>query len=425
MKRFRAGLGTAVLATALGLASCSAPEPAQEKQALVVVRDDAGLAAAGAEVADGGVIYLEPGTYSETLETAANDVTIRGADRNTVVLDGKLSKANGIVATGERPAVENLTVRNFMQNGVLITGITDENGAGIARGPDGYVSSDVPEPKPGYLVRYVTAQNNGLYGIYAFNRRGGAIEHNLATGGSDSGIYIGQCAECAAVVRNNVVTLNAVGLEFANASGVIVTGNRIVENRIGVSVLSNYLEANGPTKGLKLVGNVVSSNNEHQTPEQASGAFGVGIGLGGTTDAVVERNRIEDNANVGVWVTSSEDFAPTGNSVKGDTWTGNGTDVVYAPDAAHAGKDNCFAVGKASVLPAGLATASCTGALTPAKYTQPPAPAGIAFSEVALTAERPGLKDVTQEPSQVPDAVDLPSLAGVTVPAASLLESGS
>src|SRR5690606_13080051 len=101
--------------------------------------------------------------------------------------------------------IENLTVRNFLQNGVLVTGVTDESGAGIARGPDGYLPESAPPPVPGYLVQYVTANNNGLYGIYAFNRTGGVIRENLASGGSDSGIYIGQCAACGALVESNVL----------------------------------------------------------------------------------------------------------------------------------------------------------------------------------------------------------------------------
>lgn len=67
-------------------------------------------------------------------------------------------------------------------------------------------------------MQKVTAQNNGLYGIYAFNRTGGVIRDNLASGGSDAGVYVGQCADCGAVVSGNVVESNAVGIELANAS---------------------------------------------------------------------------------------------------------------------------------------------------------------------------------------------------------------
>lgn len=404
-------------------AASSQPSPAGEKRSTVVVTDDASLKTAGEQVAEGGVIFIRKGTYHESLQVAADRVTVRGEDRNAVVLDGELKRSNGVVVTGERVAVENLTVRNFLQNGVLVTGVTDENGEGIARGPEGYLPGNIPEPKAGYLVRAVTAQNNGLYGIYAFNRTGGTLSDNLASGGSDSGIYVGQCTDCNALVTRNVLVSNAVGVELANASNVTVVGNRVADNRIGFSVLSNYLEAHGPTRGLVVAGNVISENNNPKTPEQASGAFGIGIGLGGTVKATVQANRIQGNRHVGVWLNSSEDFAPTGNTVGSNAWGNNGTDVVFAPDAKHIGKDNCFPVGGASTLPLGLAKAPCAGTTQPASFAQPAAPAGLRFADVPLPPERSGLTVTEDQPAaDVPASVSLPDVLGVAVPAADLLE---
>lgn len=417
MKRVVPALVAALLLTA-SFAGCGTPAPQAEKRDVVRVPADASLADAGDLVADGGIILIAPGTYTESLDVRGDDITVRGEDRNTVVLDGELTRSNGVVGTGERITVENLTVRNFLQNGVLITGVTDENGAGIARGPDGYLPDQSPPPVPGYLVQKVTANNNGLYGIYAFNRTDGVIRDNLASGGSDSGIYVGQCAECNALVQDNVITLNASGLELANASHVVITGNRIVNNRIGVSVLSNYLEAHGPTAGVQIIGNVIADNNETQTPEQASGAFGVGVGLGGTVDAEVRANLITGNSAVGIWVTSSEDFAPTGTAVTGDSFANNGLDLAFAPSATAPGSGNCFALdASATATPAGLS--GC--ATAPGAFAQPPGPAGIMFSKVALPPQRPGLDAVDDKPRTLPKTVDMPDLTAVTVPAADLL----
>lgn len=424
MKRVAPVLVAVLLAAAslVGCAAGASPDP-QEKKDVVRVPQDASLTDAGALVADGGIILIAPGTYTESLDVRGDDVTVRGEDRNAVILDGELTRSNGVVGTGERITVENLTVRNFLQNGVLITGVTDENGAGIARGPDGYLPDQSPPPVPGYLVQRVTANNNGLYGIYAFNRTDGVIRDNLASGGSDSGIYVGQCEQCAALVQDNVITMNAAGLELANASGVVITGNRIVRNRIGISVLSNYLEAHGPTAGVQIVGNVIADNNEAQTPEQAGGAFGVGVGLGGTVDAVVTANLITGHSAAGVWVTSSEDFAPTGTSLAGDVFAGNALDVAFAPNERAAGSDNCFTLdASATTVPAGLS--GC--ATAPGSFTQAPGPAGIMFSKVALPPQRPGLDDVDDTPRTLPRTVEMPDLSAVSVPSADLLaESGS
>lgn len=424
-RRSRLALAAIVaLALAPSLAACggSGAPDAAGTAAVVRVPADASLAEAGSRVADGGVILIAPGTYHESLEVRGDDVTVRGEDRNGVILDGELKRSNGVVATGARVAVENLTVQNFLQNGVLVTGVTDESGAGVARGPDGYIPGDIPDPVPGYLVQRVTAANNGLYGIYAFNRTGGEIRDNLASGGSDSGIYVGQCASCNAVVADNVVQWNAVGIELANASDVTVTGNRIVENRIGVSVLSNYLEAHGPTSGLVVAGNLIADNNAAETPEQAGGAFGVGIGLGGTVGATVRANRITGNQNVGAWVTSSEDFAPKDTTVEANAWGGNGADAVFSPNPDYAGSGNCFRLQDAAVaVPPTLLQDGC-GAIQPAAYEQPAAPNGIPFSKVAFPPQRPGLPKADDRPRTVPDTVTTPSTADLAVPEADLLE---
>lgn len=378
---------------------------------------DASLAEAGSRVADGGIILISEGVYHETLDVRANDVTVRGLDRNGVVLDGELTRQNGVIATGERIAIENLTVQNFLQNGVLVTGVTDENGAGIARGPDGYLPEAAPAPIPGYLVQYVTALNNGLYGIYAFNRTDGVIRENLASGSSDSGIYVGQCESCAALIERNVLVSNAVGLEFANASNVSVVGNRIVSNRIGITVLSNYLEAHGPSVGVSIVGNVISENNDPVTPEQASGAFGTGVGLSGTSSALVQNNRIEGNSAVGVWVVSSEDFAPIDNRVSGNTLASNTNDVVFAPSTQALGSGNCFMVAEGAVtIPAGLGELECDTQGLTGDFVFPKAPPGVPFSKVPHPPSRKGLDTVDEQPRSVPATVSIPELSDISVP---------
>lgn len=419
-------MGLLAIAAVLVAPACSAaPEAPVAREEIVRVPLDASLSEAGARVADGGIILISPGVYRETLEVRANDVTVRGLDRNGVVLDGEFTRANGIVASGARVAIENLTVQNFLQNGVLVTGVTDENGAGIARGPEGYLPEQVPPPVPGYLVQYVTALNNGLYGIYAFNRTGGAIRENLASGSSDSGVYVGQCESCGALVERNVLVSNAVGMEFANASDVVVTGNRIVSNRIGISVLSNYLEAHGPSRGVRIVGNVISENNAVATPEQASGAFGIGIGLGGTRDALVVSNRIEGNGAVGVWIVSSEDFAPVGNRLAGNLFGGGALDVAFAPSARAVGSDNCFELAEgARTEPAALGGQPCDAANTAGSFALAAAPSGIAFSKVPHPEPRAGLSSIDEAPRKVPDAVSLPALDGVAVPSADHLLDG-
>ena len=46
--------------------------------------------------APGALILIKPGTYNEAVQVKTDNLTIRGLDRNTVVLDGKLELENGI-----------------------------------------------------------------------------------------------------------------------------------------------------------------------------------------------------------------------------------------------------------------------------------------------------------------------------------------
>lgn len=116
------------------------------------------------------LVLVSPGVYRETVRLRTPGVVLRGTDRNGVIIDGEVRRANGIVVTAPRVAVENLTVRDHTLNGVLVTGVSDDSG-GLARGSSGYTRLDPAKfpPLQGFRVSYVTASNNALYGIYAFN----------------------------------------------------------------------------------------------------------------------------------------------------------------------------------------------------------------------------------------------------------------
>ena len=46
--------------------------------------------------AEGDLVLVSPGTYKEAVTVTTADITIRGLDRNEVVLDGEFQKDNGI-----------------------------------------------------------------------------------------------------------------------------------------------------------------------------------------------------------------------------------------------------------------------------------------------------------------------------------------
>jgi len=421
--------GAVSLATGVvGFGGASAAD--EGRLALVEVpRDAATLQQADALVKPGGTILVSSGTYRESVTIDKPRVVLRGLNRDGVVLDGGWRMDDGITVTAPGVSVENLTVRDYNLNGVLVTGETDADGEGIGRGSDGYAPEDPSKypPLDGFRVRYVTSYDNGLYGIYAFDTHNGDIDHTYTSGGADSGLYVGQCAPCNVVVEDNIAERNAVGLEADNASEqMYVLANRLTGNRVGLAIGSNYQEELIPQRSATIVGNLVAHNDDPDSPEQADGGFGIGIGIDGGNTNLVERNRVLDNPTVGLVIESHEDLPPDGNTIDGNVFASNGLDVGYAASQLAPGSADCIKPDNTltSVQPAlPPGSGGCLSG-TGADLTQPAAPPGVSFHEVPAPPAQQNL------PADTPytAAVDLPgavNLNQVALPALNLLSDGA
>jgi nitrous oxidase accessory protein NosD len=404
------------------LAGCADRSPSQDAarrsgHAVLQVPGEFGTIQAAVDVArPGDLVLIHPGVYHESVRVITPDVVLRGTDRDTVVLDGRFLLANGITATGAGSAVENLTVRDYQFNGVLFTGVTDQRLQQAGAGGSEYNPLDTakfPEVV-GFRASYVTAYDNGLYGIYAFDARNGVIEDSYSSGQADSGIYVGQCRPCATELRGNTLRHNAVGVEITNASeGVYVLGNLITGNRVGLTVQSDDLEALAPQHGAVVSGNVISGNNEPQSPEQADGGFGIGVGIGGGTGNQISRNLIAANSAVGVEVADVPGYRALDNTVTGNRTDGNGVDLVLNTPT---GSGNCFAGNSpASQSPARLeqsapcgGAAAAGGALPPGRAAAVTAPPGVSFELLPAPPAQP----------QLPGAAHAPARAAVGLPGA-------
>ncbi|MER7672466.1 right-handed parallel beta-helix repeat-containing protein [Kitasatospora sp. NPDC096128] len=377
---------------------------------------------------EGDTVLVSPGTYRESVRITKPRIVLRGTERNTVVLDGGVRLVNGVTVTGPGSVVENLTVHGYLANGVLFTGVTDEKLQQRGAGGSAYNPLDTTRfpALQGFRATKVTAYNNGLYGIYAFDARAGIIEDSYASGGADSGVYVGQCKPCDTLVRGNTVERNAVGIEITNASdNLSFLGNRVVGNRVGVTVNSNDLEALAPQHGAVIAGNAVTDNNASDTPEQADGGFGIGIGIGGGTANRVERNLVQGNRSAGVIVTDPPGHPAAGNRIQGNRSEGNGVDLVLAS----ADPGNCFTGNSAPGQPATQspesleAQAACDAQsrspLTAGRAAPVQAPPGVPFNQVQAPPAQPSLPDpnapgrpATDLPGPVdPDAYPLPASA--------------
>ncbi|WP_059006533.1 right-handed parallel beta-helix repeat-containing protein [Streptomyces specialis] len=380
----------------------------------------------------GDLVLVAPGVYHESVLIDTERVTLRGESRAEVVIDGQVRQPNGVVVTAPGVAVENLTVRNNTHNGVLVTG----SAAAVAGlpGSGGYDTGDEPVSLlDSFLVSHVTATRNGLYGIYAFSAQNGVIEHSYASGGADSGIYVGQCGPCRIVVRDNVSELNAVGFEATNASGdMYVVGNRLVGNRVGLTINSDHQEKLLPQRDAVIAGNLIADNQQPQTPEQAEGGWGIGIGVDGGSDNQFLRNRVTGNTNAGLVITATADLTADRNRITDNTFTDNGVDIGWTFPTATRGQGNCLEGNELrTTVPADLAsTASCpiadTSPTPSGSWSGPAAPAGIPFTDVAAPGPQPEFPGAaTTGATVVPDVPELPVIADIALPSPSLLADGA
>lgn len=412
-----------VLAGCTGTAGTS--PNVRENARVVMVPGDADTVQAGIDqLQPGDMLLIGAGVYPESVVVSTPDVTIRGEDRNDVIFDGGGTRSQGILVIADGVRIQNLTVHSYLYNGVLVTGLHDGE-TGSARGFSDYTELDTDRYPPiqRYAVEYVTAYNNGLYGVYAFNAQHGAINNTYTSGSADSGIYVGQCRGCDAVISDNVSYGNAVGFENANASGTLtVVGNRFSGNRVGMTLLSNYQEAFTPQRGNIIVGNVISGNDNVKTPAQADGAFGIGIGVGGGTENDVRANLISDQS-VGVLLRNTEDLPALDNSFTANTITGHAIDVLDASASRAPASGNCVAPTPRTIVPAQLGDPGCAGTVTTAGVLPIiDVPAGQSFLRLPAPAEQPQIEgDINAIPARLPDELVHPDPDDISVPSADLL----
>ncbi len=413
---------TAVTEPATTAVPATPPTPATPTtRTLRVPTEFATIQAAVDAAKPGDLVLIAPGTYNEGVAVRVPSIVVRGEDRNAVILDGGDSIENGILVAADNVAVENLTVRRFAINGLLFTKAYDD---------------EVDDPADhvvlqGYRASYITASNNGLYGIYAFFARGGVIEHSYASGHSDSGFYVGQCKPCDAVLRDNIGELNAVGYEGTNASGnLYVINSTWRRNRVGVTPNSQDMERLAPQGDTVIAGNLVEDNQDPGAPSAAQGGTGLGIAVGGGERNRVFRNRVRRNVNAGILVTDLGGYQPSANQVRENVTTENGVDLaLYASDGAAdiPSRGNCFAgnsfasslpLSIESIVPCVAEGAGSDGPIAAGPLSLQPGAPNVDYRTVPLPPAQPSMPNATStERAPASAAVPTVDLAAIKVPA--------
>src|SRR5436305_11854310 len=294
----------------------------------------------------GDWIIIDRGVYPESVRITKRNLHLRGLDRNRVIVDGRDRKGvNGIeIFKANNVWVENLTVRNFDRPNK-----DGDNGNQIWwNGGDG--SGKVGAK--GWYGQYLTAYDTGVtggYGLFASNIVRGFLRHVYASGFADSGIYIGACPDCKALVDDALVERNALGYSGTNSGGHLVVQNSTFRNNT-FGVAPNSLNnddkpppqdgscasahhpkvtpgnlTNLPTfKSTRIARctifrhNLIANNNNLNAPESGGtdGSWGVGVLLPGDYADLVQGNTIRNNVNFGVLAHEYPNpFPPTANTV--------------------------------------------------------------------------------------------------------------
>jgi plastocyanin len=288
-----------------------------------VPRDAPTIQAAVDRAEPGGLVLIAPGVYEEAVLVTTPFLTIRGVDRNRTILDGGFARDTGIqIVDADGVTVENLTVRDYVLNGIYWSGVY------------------------GYRASYVTASNDGGYGIFAYDSRFGQFDHSYASGHPDSGFYIGQCHPCDAVITDVLAENNALGFSGTNAGGDLFVVNSEWRDNMG-GIVPNTLdsEEGPPQRGIVIAGNWVHDNDNGDAPAEPLQypSFGIGIILNGGRDDLVTQNLVEGHATFGIAVLPSPDrhlWLTQGNEIRDNTVRASGdADLVLGWPAA--GSD-CF-----------------------------------------------------------------------------------
>lgn len=267
----------------------------------------------------GDLILIAKGIYKEEVIVTTPSLIIRGEDRNETIIDGEFLRGNGIMVVGaDGVAVENITTRNATLNGVYWTGVK------------------------GYRGSYITAYNNGDYGVYAFDSVDGLMEHSYASGSPDSGFYVGQCNPCNAIVYDIISEKNALGYSGTNASGNLYLLSSIWrENQLGIGPNTLDRELLPPQKQIVIKKNLVYNNNNTDAPSKKLEypSIGNGIAVLGGMENIVEENLVFNHKNYGILVTLNIDE---------NIWISN-NNKVRKNDVYHSGRGDIALSGPVSV----------------------------------------------------------------------------
>ncbi|MBP9115818.1 MAG: right-handed parallel beta-helix repeat-containing protein [Acidimicrobiia bacterium] len=402
----------------LSLNACSSDSKVLQKPKILSITNGQSIQSAIDKSKPGDLVLIEPGKYSGSIVIKTKDITLRGLDRNSVIIDGSYEQDNGIIVASDGVRIENLTVQKFRDNGVLIQGGYEYPNNISTKNPK--KTSNISSAIERFSVQYINANSNGISGISSSLAKNGVIENTFTYANAKAGIYIGQCKPCNIDVDNNYATFNGLGFQGENsASELYVYQNEFTNNQSGIYLLNDSNNKEVFQGNTVIAANLVSNNNNEDAPNINPDIFGYGVVIAGGTSNSIVGNSIIDHIVGGIILTSQKDFLPMNNKISENfigkqkkNLVGNGAiDIQYfisgRPNVMSLGncfKDNTFGSSNIEKIESVL---TCQGA-TPgpfaasfrpkSKTKTPPVYSSINLSEIT-EPQMPG--DLKQLPKQI------------------------
>ncbi len=243
---------------------------------------------------EGDTITLPKGhfkfTGSISLDSKKN-ITIRGAgiDETFLSFKGQQEGSEGLKITD----CEKITLENFT--------IQDSKGDCIKA-----------QKTKGLAFKYVRAEwtgkpkeTNGSYSFYPVDCDTVLIEHCIAIGASDAGIYVGQSRDV--IVRKCEAYHNVAGIEIENCIRADVYDN-LAHNNTGGILIFDMPKLTQSGRSVRVFNNVVKCNNYRNFAPEGNIVHevppGTGIMVLATDDVDIFENKIHNNKTTGTAIVS-------------------------------------------------------------------------------------------------------------------------
>ena len=227
-----------------------------------VVRPGQSIQAAVDAAAPGSTVVVGRGTFHESV-LITKALRLVGSGPGTVLEPGGPPSdcaPNGICAFSPsgKVSISNLTVRGFDGFGVFAFQATK-----------------------GFSVTGVRAENDGEYGVAAFESHGISFVGNFASNAEEAGFYIGDTEDAAGLVAANTSVGSAFGIFLRDSRHGQVVGNKVSGNCVGILGLdTNSTTSTGDDVSAgdwRLLGNKVRNNSKACPPnEEAPPLSGLG-----------------------------------------------------------------------------------------------------------------------------------------------------